>query len=165
MAAKKKSTVNRIAHTVIQIALIVIILTAIAMLFYTGIEKAYSVGYSLLGSSAMAEDPGTDKLFVVEEGMSKSECMSDLKKAGLIRDTYIALFQEWFYELDIYPGTYTLNTSMTVREILEELNKKPEPVPETEAAPKTTEALSEETELQDNEAENGQTREVIEGDD
>lgn len=167
MAAKKKKTVDRISHTIIQIALVIIILTGIAMLFYTGIKKAYAVGYSLLGTSAVAEAPGTDKLFVVEEGMSKSECMSNLKKAGLIRDSYIALFQEWFYELDIYPGTYTLNTSMTVREILEELNKEPEAVktPETspETAPAPEEVLPEEEGA--GEPENGETREVIEGDD
>lgn len=168
MSAKKKSTVDRIAHGIIGIALAVIILTAIAMLFYTGIRKAYAVGYSLLGSSAMAEEPGTDKLFVVEEGMSKSECMSDLKKAGLISDTYVALFQEWFYELEIYPGTYTLNTSMTVREILEILNEEPEPVAEPEPVPETTEAPADEAAGQEDgaeEPETGQTREVIEEDD
>lgn len=168
MAARKKKTVDRISHAIIHIALTVIILTGIAMLFYTGIKKAYAAGYSLLGTSAVAEEPGTDKLFVVEEGMSKSECMSDLKKAGLIRDSYIALFQEWFYELDIYPGTYTLNTSMTVREILEELNKEPETVAETQEEPETAGAQTE-TEAPEEgngeEQESGMTREVIEGDD
>jgi cell division protein YceG involved in septum cleavage len=138
LAAKKKNTAKQVSHVIIQIALTVIILTGIAMLFYTGIRKGYEVGYSLIGSSAVAEAPGTDRLFVVEEGMSKSECMSDLKKAGLIRDSYVALFQEWFYELEIYPGTYTLNTSMTVREILETLNQEPETTTSTETS-KTTE--------------------------
>lgn len=152
MSAKKK-VVNQVSSMVIHVALAVILLTVAAMIFYVGIKKAYSFGYDVFNDQAMAADPGTDKLFVVEEDMSRAQCMDNLEKSGLIRDKNVALIQSYFFEFDIYPGTYTLNTSMTTKEILAELNVEPEKtvVKETEAkpVPQETEAV---------------TKEIIEGD-
>ena len=152
MSAKKK-VVHQVSSLVIHMALTVILLTVAAMVFYVGIKKAYSFGYQIFNDQPMAEAPGTDKLFVVEEGMSRSQCMDNLEKSGLIRDKNVALIQSYFFEYDIYPGTYTLNTAMTTKELLAELNEKPaEPVvKETKAAsvPEETEAV---------------TKEIIEGD-
>ena len=152
MSANKKKT-NQITAAIIQTAMMVIFVTIMAMVFYAGIKKAYSFGYAIFGSGPVAEPPGTDKVFVVEEGMSTSECLDNLEKSGLIRDKNVALIQELFFEYEIYPGTYTLNTSMSVREILAELNEKP-PEETTKAAPETPAPTSTEEE----------TREIIEGD-
>lgn len=151
--SSKKKTVNQISSIIIHIAIAVIVITVVAMLFFVGIKKANAFGYSIFSDTPVAADPGVDKLFVVEEGMSRSQCMDNLEKAGLIRDKNVALIQSYFYEYDIYPGTYTLNTSMTVKEILAELNEKP--VATTEAE---TEAETETTE------EARETKEIIEGD-
>ena len=45
---------------------------------------------------------------------------------GLIRNELAVRIQKMFYDYEIYPGTYTLNTSMTSKEILQVLNEKPE---------------------------------------
>lgn len=56
------------------------------------------------------------------------------KEKGLITNDFAFWFQSIFYDYqDIYPGIYTLNTSMTSKEILRELNVKPEE--ESEASP------------------------------
>lgn len=151
MSTKKKN-VNKISSVIIQTALGVILITIAAMIFYVGAKKAYSFGYEILSCKPVSEAPGTDKLFVVEEGMSKAQCMENLEKSGLIRDKNIALIQEFIFEYDIYPGTYTLNTSMTVKEILAELNEKPEAAQTEAAAPKTSEVTD------------AETKEIIEGD-
>ena len=153
MSTSKKKA-NQISSIVIQAALGVILVTVAAMVFFVGIKKAYSFGYEIFSVEPVAAAPGTDKMFVVEEGTSKAQCMDNLEKAGLIRDKNIALIQEYFFEYKIYPGTYTLNTSMTIKEILAELNEKPE-------AP--TEAESKETVPQS--AAEAETKEIIEGDD
>lgn len=153
MSSKKKKA-NQISTMVIQPALTVIFITIAAMIFFIGVKKAYSFGYELFGCEPVAEAPGTDKLFVIEEGMSKSKCMDNLEKAGLIRNKKVALFQQFIYEYDMYPGTYTLNTSMTIKEILAEFNEKPEETTEAEttaAAPETSAPA--------------ETKEIIEGDD
>ena len=148
MSAKKK-VVNQVSSLVIHMALSVILLTVAAMVFYVGIKKAYSFGYAIFSDQPMAEAPGTDKLFVVEEDMSRMQCMDNLEKAGLIRNKTVAFIQSYFFECEIYPGTYTLNTAMTAKEILMELNEEPsEPLPiETQAVPapaSETEAVTKE---------------------
>ena len=153
MSAKKK-VVKELSSVVIQVAMAVILLTVAAMVLYVGAQKAYSFGYDIFNDQPVHSDPGTDKLFVVEEGTSRAQCMNNLEKSGLIRNKMVALIQSYFFEYEVYPGTYTLNTAMTTKEILIELNEEPsEPLPiETQKAPapeKETEAV---------------TKEVIEGD-
>ncbi len=124
MSAKKK-VVNQVSSAVIHMAMAVILLTVAAMVFYVGAKKAYSFGYEIFSDQAVAEEPGTDKLFVVEKGMGRVECMDHLERSGLIKNKTIGLIQSIFFEYDIYPGTYTLNTSMTTKEILLKLNEMP----------------------------------------
>lgn len=152
MSAKKK-VVNQVSSMVIHVAMAVILLTVAAMVFYVGIKKAYAFGYDIFNDQPMAEAPGTDKLFVVEKGMSRTQCMDNLEKSGLVRDKNVALIQSFFYEYEIYPGTYTLNTAMTTKEILAELNEEPEEPMVLETAPV---AVASETEAV--------TKEIIEGD-
>ena len=148
-----RKTTNQIVSFIIQTAIAVIVVTIVTMILFAGIKQAYSFGYDVFGSPPAAPAPGTDKLFVVEEGMSTAQCMENLERAGLIRDKNIALIQEFFYEYAIYPGTYTLNTSMTVKEILAELNEEPPQETTAQASSPSSEAQEE-----------GQTREIIEGD-
>ncbi len=124
MSANKKKA-NQVSSAVIRAALTVIFYTVVVMVFIVGIRRAYDFGYEIFDSGSVAEAPGTDKLFVVEEGMSSAECMDSLEKSGLIRDKTVAMIQEFFYQFDIYPGTYTLNTSMTTKEILQVLDEGP----------------------------------------
>ena len=58
---------------------------------------------------------------------SVSDAAQFLAHKGLSKSEFAFIFQSKFYDYDtIYPGTYTLNTSMTSKEILQLLNKKPE---------------------------------------
>ena len=58
---------------------------------------------------------------------SVSDAAQFLAHKGLIKSEFAFIFQSKFYDYDtIYPGTYTLNTSMTSKEILQLLNEKPE---------------------------------------
>jgi len=153
MSAKKK-VVKELSSVVIHVAMAVILLTVAAMLMFVGAKKAYSFGYDIFNDTPVHQAPGTDKLFVVEEEMSRAQCMDNLEKSGLIRSKSVALIQSYFFEYDIYPGTYTLNTSMTTKEILIELNEEPsEPLP--------LETMQESAPVNETE---GVTREVIEGD-
>ena len=145
-------TVKQISSAVIQTALTIIFYTIVIMVFYAAVRKAYSFGHEVFNTSPMAAPPGVDKLFVVEEGMTTEQCLESLERSGLIRDKMVARFQEFFFEYEIYPGTYTLNTSMTLKEILAALNEKPPQ--ETEG---TTSAPPPET------AAETETKEIIEG--
>ena len=63
-----------------------------------------------------------DVSFIVEEGQSRKEIGESLKKAGLIKSEKVfygyAVFKR---ATDIYAAKYDLNTGMTLREIVNEL--------------------------------------------
>jgi len=145
---------NRVTAAVIETALKVIFYTVAVMLFFACAKKAYAFGYEVFNQEAMAEAPGVDKTFVVEEGMGDQACMEALEQSGLIRNALTARIQKLFFGFEIYPGTYTLNTSMTTKEILEILDEKP---PEETTAPETTAAPA-----TDADASVGETKEIIE---
>lgn len=152
-------TVKKISSAVIQAALTVILLTIAVMVANIAVRKAYRFGHEVFNMSPMAKAPGVDKLFVVDEDATTMQCLESLERAGLIRDKNVARFLEFFFEYEIYPGTYTLNTSMTVKEILAELNEKP---PE-ETEKETTAAAQPATAAEPGSA--AETKEIIEGGD
>ena len=61
----------------------------------------------------------------IPEGADVSEAAGILKEAGLIEDTLIFQLQAWFYEYEIYPGSYTFSTAMDSMEMLQMLNEEP----------------------------------------
>ena len=84
---------------------------------------------------------------MVKEGESPATVGKRLEAAGLIADSSIFLVQQIFYDYKIYPGEYTLNTSMTSKEMLIKMNVKPETekASEEEASPSQEEETSGET--------------------
>ena len=63
----------------------------------------------------------------IDSKESVSDAAQLLAHKGLIKSEFAFIFQSRFYDYEtIYPGTYTLNTSMTSKEILQLLNEKPE---------------------------------------
>ena len=70
----------------------------------------------------METEPGTDIVITIPEGSDAQSVAELLEQEGIIRDGSAFAIQEELYEVNIYPGEYTLNTSMTTKEILSELN-------------------------------------------
>ena len=68
--SSSKKVVKELSSVVIHLAMGVILLTVAAMLMFVGAKKAYSFGYDIFNDQSVHAAPGTDKLFVVEEGTS-----------------------------------------------------------------------------------------------
>ena len=68
----------------------------------------------------MEEAPGTDKVVEVTADMSEIEIGKLLEKNGLARDEklFYAQLKLSAYSGKLRPGTYTLNTSMTAKEMM-----------------------------------------------
>lgn len=146
MAANKKISMTGIILKSIFRALIYI---SIILLFYMGLTQAYAFGYSIFDNSTMSKAPGIEMDVEINKGASDSEVAAMLEKRGLISDSKIFMIQSKFYSYTIYPGTYTLNTSMTVREILIEISQQPEIIEETEES--TTSATTESEDITEEE--------------
>lgn len=117
--------INKITVTIISVSIKLIIYAVVFMLLYEGVTRGYAFGYEVFRPSPMAAPPGVDKVVTIEED-SASEVAAQLKQLGLIPNEIIFLIQDKFYDYKIYPGTYTLNTSMTSKDILQMLNEEPE---------------------------------------
>lgn len=117
--------INKITVTIIRVSVKLIIYAVVFLLLYEGVTRGYAFGYEVFRPSPMAAPPGVDKVVTIEED-SASAVAAQLKQLGLIPNEIIFLIQDKFYDYKIYPGTYTLNTSMTSKDILQLLNEKPE---------------------------------------
>ena len=124
--------INRVTGAISGISGKLIFYALVVLLLYEGITKGYAFGYEIFHSTAMAEAPGIDKVVQIEDGDSLMDVAKELDSKGLIKNEYAFLIQSMFYEYgkageyEIIPGTFTLNNSMTAKEIIIELRDGPE---------------------------------------
>lgn len=124
MSSRTKE-INKITGMIISISAKLIIYAVVALLLIEGVTRGYAFGYEVFNSSPMASEPGVDKVVTVEDD-SASAVASQLKKLGLIPNETVFIIQNKFYDYKIHPGSYTLNTSMTSKEMLQILNENPD---------------------------------------
>lgn len=117
--------INKITGTIIGVSGKLILYALVILLLAEGITRGYAFGHSVFYQEAMEEAPGTDKGLVITGAESDGEVIEQLKDLGLIDSKLAVQFQILFYEYEIQPGTYTLNTSMTPKEILQTLDEGP----------------------------------------
>ena len=98
---------------------IMIILIVLLATFYLS-RTGYDYGYRLFTETAVEETPGTDVLVQIKQETSNWQIGKLLEQKGLVRDSslYVAQYYLSAYVNDLLPGTYTLNTSMTTKEML-----------------------------------------------
>lgn len=136
--------INKVTGTIIGVSGKLILYAVIILLLFEGMSKGYQFGHKIFYPTAMAEAPGTARVVTIKKGESAADSVHALAQSGLIDNELAFRVQMKFYEYEIYPGTYTLNTSMTTKDILQMLNEKPveeETLPVAEAAAKTQDVM------------------------
>ena len=119
--------INKITTTIISISVKLMVYALIVLLLYEAVARGFAFGHEIFYAEAVDEAPGKDMVVRMDGQESVSEAAEFLARNGLIKSEFAFIFQSKFYDYDtIYPGTYTLNTSMTSKEILQLLNEKPE---------------------------------------
>lgn len=80
----------------------------------------YDFGYRVFTESAIDKEPGKDVLVQVREDTSARELGKTLEEKGLVRDGNLFFLQLKLsaYSKRILPGVYTLNTSMTAKDMM-----------------------------------------------
>lgn len=124
--------INKITGTIIGVSGKLILYALILLLLAEGIVRGYSFGHAIFYQTAMEPAPGSNRVLTVTVEDSGSDVAAALKDLGLIDNELAARFQMKFYEYETVPGTYTLNTSMTSKEILRLLSEGPEEEKEEE---------------------------------
>ncbi len=103
----------KVAFCVMIVLLIIYTTTRISMI-------GYDFGYRVFTESAIDEKPGQDVVIQINEGMTGKDVGVELEKKGLVRDANLFYIQLKLsaYSGKIRTGTYTLNTSMTPKEMM-----------------------------------------------
>lgn len=102
----------------------VVLLVIVAAVKLGGI--GYDFGYRVFTEPAMAEEPGKDVLVQVRADMSARELGRTLEEKGLVRDGNLFFLQLKLsaYSKKLLPGVYTLNTSMTAKDMMVVMSTK-----------------------------------------
>lgn len=124
--SRTTNEINKVTGAVIAISIRLILLALIVLLLYEGVTKGYEFGHEIFYASAMEEKPGRDIDIKIEKGASISSVAKLLKEKGLITNSYSLIIQAEFFNYKANSGSYTLNTSMTSRDILQMMNENTE---------------------------------------
>lgn len=118
--------INKITGTIIGISGKLILYALVLLLLIEGMSKGYAFGHEVFHSTPMEAEPGRDISVTIGDGDEVKDVVGLLHDMGLIGNELAVRVQLKFYDYEIYPGTYMLNTSMSPKEILQILNEKPE---------------------------------------
>ena len=118
-ASRAASTVNNISKNIILAAIIV-------LAFFVLTKFSFSFGRSLFYVEPAEAAPGTDMEITVAEDDTIDSIASLLKENGIITNTLSFKVQAILFKTDFYPGTYIVNSSMTIKEMLESIDERAE---------------------------------------
>jgi len=122
---------NKVVFRFVSVSFSVLIL----LIVFIGVFKAstfcYDFGYRIFTEKPVQAAPGNDVVVQIEKDDSAFDIGKMLEEKGLIRDSelYVAQYYLSAYVDELLPGTYTLNTSMTAKEMMLVMST---PVEETE---------------------------------
>ncbi|MCI7322314.1 MAG: endolytic transglycosylase MltG [Lachnospiraceae bacterium] len=113
-------SLNKILFAFIKIAFSVMVVLFVIFGTLELCRMGYDYGYRLFTETAVDVAPGEDVLVLVEPGTSGYALAKKLEEKGLVRDAKLFYFQLKLsaYSKSIEAGTYTLNTSMTPKEMM-----------------------------------------------
>ena len=123
---KAREIIPALLGTILKIAVAVVVIFYV----YKGALLAHDYGYRVFAEPAVAEKgPGKDITVEVAVGLTTREVGELLLSKGLIRDADLFYIQNLLseYKDQLQPGVYTLNTSMTVKEMMKIMGTVREP--------------------------------------
>ena len=121
---KEREAANAILTHGFNLVFKLAVVAAFALLIFYGMRYAYSFGYSVFTTPTMEEAPGKDVSITILEGQSVRSVGEELAENGLVAGSSIFVVQAKIYGYTILPGTYTLNTSQTIYEMLRVMSEK-----------------------------------------
>ena len=119
-----KKVTLAILSTIAKIAVTVLVL----MFIYKGAVWAYDFGYCIFEDKPVAEAPGREVTVSITEGMGAKEIGQVLETKGLVEDATIFYLQNLLSATkdELQPGMYTLNTSMSAKQMMDIMARQEE---------------------------------------
>lgn len=123
--AKRKgssSVAKNVAGGAIGMIFNIVVVVVAAMLIYRFSVSAYQYGIRIYGEPAVSEEPGTEVVVTITDGMDFDGIADMIYENGLVRDRTLFRIQEFlsnYSEDGFTEGTYTLSTAMTAEEMMD----------------------------------------------
>ena len=120
-STKSKKNTNKVVFRFVSISFSILILLVVFIGVFKATTYCYDFGYRIFTETPVAEYPGNDVVIQISEGDSAFDIGKQLEEKGLVRDSklYVAQYYLSAYKDEILPGTYTLNTSMEAKEMMD----------------------------------------------
>ena len=114
------SSTNKIVFRFVSVSFSVLILLVVFIGVFRATTYCYDFGYRIFTEKPVSAEPGRDIVVQISSSDSAFKIGDMLEEKGLIRDSllYTAQYYLSAYVGDLLPGTYTLNTSMTAKEMM-----------------------------------------------
>ena len=108
---------TKIVLRVLSISITVLLSVLVVCGLYQIGLKCYDFGYRVYTEPAVSKGDGTDMLVQVTADMGMGDLAEVLEEKGLVRDARLFFLQAKLAGFQEEPGVYTVNTSMTAREL------------------------------------------------
>lgn len=125
-----RQIVTAVFGTVLKVVFAIVVI----VLVYRAAVVAYDYGYRVFQEPPVSESPGMDVVVEITVGKSPLQIGQILETKGLIKDAKLFYIQNLLsrYKDKLQPGVYTLNTSMTMEEMMGVMAVEKEETGETE---------------------------------
>lgn len=114
------NSTNKVVFRFVSISFTVLILLVVFIGVFKASTYCYDFGYRIFTEKPVSSEPGRDVVVQISSEDSAFDIGDMLEEKGLVRDSllYTAQYYLSAYVDDLIPGTYTLNTSMTAKEMM-----------------------------------------------
>ena len=120
----RHSIVSKTSSMLIDFAFRIILLALVVYALLLSVRYAYSVGHGLMYEYAVDAAPGIDAVIEIRKGDSRKAVAERLADAHLIENKESFILKSILYESHLEPGSYTLNSSMTIGQMLEFIDEE-----------------------------------------
>lgn len=116
----KAQQIQSFLLAIVSTAIKVVVVLWLVNFLYNKSMEAYDFGYRVFTEPAVSPAPGREVSVAITDGKTEREIASILEQKGLVKDELLCFVQILVSEHreTIEPGVYTLNTSMTVEDMM-----------------------------------------------
>ena len=137
---------NKVVFRFVSISFSILLILLVFIGFVKIGTDCYEFGYRVFTEAPVDAEPGRDVMVQISSHMSDMDIAKELKEKGLVEDAKLFYVQLKVsaYSGKLHDGVYTLNTSMTARDMMVVMAAEPE-----QSTAEDTETVTDSTEQTD----------------
>lgn len=119
---------NKVVFRFVSISFSILVILLVLIGFVKIGTYCYDFGYRVFTEAPVDAEPGRDVMVQISDDMSDMDIAKELKEKGLVENANLFFVQlkASAYSGKLHAGVYTLNTSMTARDMMVLMAAEPE---------------------------------------